>query len=112
MTANPTKHDDDGGTVATEPDQNILEFGVHAVYPNPAGKDGITLVLTAPAPMGWAQLRVYDLLGRHVATAFEGPLKSGEYPVRLDTTPLPAGVYVFVMESDENRDYGRFLVGE
>ena len=66
------------------------------VYPNPARAQA-TLALSLPEA-GAARVVVFDLLGREVAEAFDGPLPAGERQVAFDTSRLPAGVYVVVAD--------------
>ena len=48
-------------------------------------------------------MTVIDLLGRTVATPLIGTLEAGQTPVRIDTSDLPAGVYVVVLDADGQR---------
>ncbi len=66
-------------------------FGLGPALPNPAA-DGVRLALTG-APGTTAQVRLYDVLGRAVATLFDGLLAGSETPVRLDLSGLAAGTY-------------------
>ena len=72
-----------------------VELGLR-VYPNPARAQA-TLALSLPEA-GAARVVVFDLLGREVAEAFDGPLPAGERQVAFDTSRLPAGVYVVVAD--------------
>ena len=46
---------------------------------------------------GVVSLRVFDLLGRVVATVFEGRLEAGRHVVRFDASRLAPGVYLCVL---------------
>ncbi len=75
----------DGGPAAT------LRM-LSAPRPNPArttAQAAFTLGAAGPA-----RLAILDLLGREVATAFDGPAAAGETTVSIDVAALPAGVYV------------------
>ncbi|MEM0961907.1 MAG: T9SS type A sorting domain-containing protein [Bacteroidota bacterium] len=62
------------------------------IAPNPTrGPLAVTLQQQTAGP---ATVSVFDALGREVAALHEGPLAAGEHALALDTTPLPAGVYV------------------
>ena len=63
-----------------------------AVFPNPArGRATVAFDLAAP---GEARVTVVDVLGREVAVAASGVYAAGPHAVALDTSRLPAGVYV------------------
>ncbi len=70
-------------------------------FPNPF-RGATTVVFGLPAA-GYARLDVYDLLGRHIQTAADGTFASGEHTVRIDASGLAAGVYLYVLTSDEGR---------
>ncbi|WP_420455369.1 S8 family peptidase [Rubrivirga sp.] len=63
-----------------------------AVAPNPAGASVALAVTVGRA--GRATVAVYDVLGREVARPLDGPLAAGTHRVRVDTSDLPAGLYV------------------
>ena len=71
------------------------------VGPNPAGAT-TTATLSLP-DAGPVSVTVIDLLGRTVATPLIGTLEAGQTPVRIDTSDLPAGVYVVVLDADGQR---------
>ncbi|MBO0356771.1 endo-1,4-beta-xylanase [Hymenobacter sp. BT186] len=61
-------------------------------YPNPATDQATLNFRTAAA--GLAQVRVYNSLGRLVATIYDGPVMAGgQYQATLDSHKLVAGVY-------------------
>ena len=71
------------------------------VGPNPAGA---TTTATISLPdAGPVSVTVIDLLGRTVATPLAGTLEAGQTPVRIDTSDLPAGVYVVVLDAAGQR---------
>ena len=68
-------------------------------YPNPIGQQGtIEYALPEKAKV---TLRVYDVLGRQVATLAQGRKDAGRHAVRLETGRLSSGVY-----------FGRLQVGD
>jgi hypothetical protein len=66
-------------------------------YPNPFNPS--TTIEFRSLDGGPASLRVYDLLGRLVATLFDGPLSAGADLQRIfDASGLPSGMYVVRLE--------------
>lgn len=51
-----------------------------------------TITYTVPAKQ-MVDLRVFNLLGREIATLQAGPREAGVYTVRLDTGSLAGGIY-------------------
>lgn len=70
-------------------------FALHAAYPNPS-RGGVTFAFSL-AKATHAELAVYDLAGRRVATPFRGALGKGEHEMKtaLDLAP---GIYVYRLE--------------
>jgi len=60
-------------------------------YPNPVQKQG-TIVYTLPEQRE-VTLRVYDILGREVATLARGMKETGRHRIRLKTDQFASGVY-------------------
>jgi hypothetical protein len=44
-------------------------------------------------------LRVYDVLGREVATLVDERMEPGEYTARLNRADLPSGVYFYTLNA-------------
>jgi hypothetical protein len=61
-------------------------------YPNPFNP-ATTFRIYNPARTT-ATLRVYDVLGRFIATVFEGALDPGRHALEWDATRTPSGVYI------------------
>ncbi|HEX9952215.1 MAG TPA: T9SS type A sorting domain-containing protein [Rubricoccaceae bacterium] len=80
------------GAVAGEPAAgSALESGM-SIAPNPSDRlTTVTLVVARPSSVVVA---VYDALGRRVVTLHDGALSAGSHMLPLDTSELPAGVYV------------------
>jgi len=74
-------------------------FNLSQNYPNPAR--GTTTIAFALAESGEVKLEVFDLSGRKVATAAEGPRPAGENQATLDTRNLAAGVYVYRLQAGD-----------
>ncbi|MFA6456338.1 MAG: T9SS type A sorting domain-containing protein [Bacteroidota bacterium] len=73
------------------------EFSLDQNYPNPFNPS--TTLNYRIAQAGFVTLKVYDLLGREVATLVSETLQPGAYSVRWDASGLSSGVYFSRMES-------------
>jgi hypothetical protein len=80
-----------------------LPFGISLLpsYPNPFnGRTNTPVRLSAP---GWVALRVFDLLGREVATLREGTLPAGDHLIPWDPQGLASGMYILRLEAGPYR---------
>lgn len=69
-----------------------------STYPNPF--NGEARIVWSATNSAWGRVTVHDLLGRQVASVFEGPLIAGRtYDVRFDASRLPSGIYFARMEA-------------
>lgn len=83
------------GTTAPAASELVFE-----AYPNPVS-GATTTVHFRPAASADARIRVYDGLGRVVATLFAGPAEAGrDYQLPLNTAALTNGVYLCRYESN------------
>jgi len=72
-------------------------FALRQNYPNP-GSDKTTIVFSLPTA-GDATIAVYDVTGRKVVTAFDGPAAAGENILTFALSDFPAGVYTYRLEA-------------
>ncbi len=79
------------------------------LFPNPAG-DRMSVRVSPARPSPSVRVQVVDALGRPVATVHDGPLTQGEHVFALDTSTLPAGVYLVRVEGAGRPSAARFTV--
>ncbi len=83
-------------------------FTLDQNYPNPFNPT-TTIAFTLPEA-GDVTLRVFNALGREVATLTEGFREAGSHQVRFDATDLSAGIYVYVLQSETFRQTRRMAL--
>jgi hypothetical protein len=66
-------------------------------YPNPFNP--ATVINYQLASAGKVSLKVYDLLGREVATLVNGMKAAGNYSATLNAGNLPSGVYFYRLQT-------------
>ncbi len=67
-------------------------------YPNPFNP--ATTIQFSVKEAGHVSLKVYNMLGREVATLVDEQAAPGSYEVRFDGRGLASGTYLYVLESD------------
>lgn len=73
------------------PKPSPTTFSLHQNYPNPFNP--VTVVRYSLIVNGYTTLKVYDVLGREVATLVNEVKRPGEHIVRWDASDYPSGVY-------------------
>ncbi|MBM3330003.1 MAG: T9SS type A sorting domain-containing protein, partial [Calditrichaeota bacterium] len=74
-----------------------IEFGFQSVHPNPF--NARLAVRFGLDQMGFARLRLFDVLGREAAVLFAGPSEPAYRTAVVDGNRLSSGVYYLRLES-------------
>ncbi len=76
----------------------VPSFALDQNYPNPfSGSTTISFDLAKPA---YAELGVYDIMGRQVASLVNGTFPAGSHQARLTSDDLSDGLYVYRLSID------------
>ena len=94
--------------VAASGGSTAARFALSQNYPNPFNPS--TLIGYSVPSAGRVSLNVYDVLGREVATLFEGVRQPGSYTARFDGTGLPSGVYLYRLQSGGMVETRKFVI--
>lgn len=88
-------------TVGVEPGMNEPpgRFALHQNYPNPFNPS--TTIRFEVGGWGFVSLKVYDLLGREVATLVNEVKLPGSYQVQWDASNFASGVYFYLLRAGE-----------
>lgn len=85
-------------------------FSLTQNFPNPFNPS--TQIVFSVTKEGPVTLRVFDILGREVATLVNGNRKAGEYSERFVGSRLASGVYMYVLQSAEGRLTSRMILSK
>jgi hypothetical protein len=79
---------------------NVLpsKFELGQNYPNPFNP--VTNIKFSVPKSGYVSLKVFDILGKEVASIYEGTAKTGNYVVTFDGNKLSSGVYFYRLEAE------------
>ena len=73
------------------------EYQLEQNYPNPFNPS--TTIKFTISDLRFTTLKVYDLLGREIATLVNEEKPVGSYEVKLDATSLPSGIYFYRLQA-------------
>ena len=74
-------------------------FALSQNYPNPFNP-ATTIVFTLPATR-YVTLKIFDVLGKEVATLIENKMVAGNYAVRWDAATMASGMYIYQLKAGE-----------
>jgi len=81
------------------PDEVIDGYYLYEAYPNPFNPS--TTIRYEVGLFGRVTLKVYDVLGREVATLVNDVQPAGVYEVKFDASRLPSGAYFYTFTTDD-----------
>ncbi len=87
---------------------DVAEYSLQQNYPNPFNP---TTVINYQIPKdGLVTLKVYDVLGREVATLINEHQQAGRYNINFDASNLPSGVYIYQIRAGDYNQSRKMLL--
>jgi hypothetical protein len=83
--------------VELEVEMTPTEFALYQNYPNPFNPS--TLIKYQVPVNSFVSIRVFDLLGKELATLVDEEKSAGNYDVSFDASRLVSGVYVYKIQA-------------
>ena len=74
---------------------DVNSYKLYQSYPNPFNPT--TTISYSIPKRGLVQLKVYDILGKEVATLVNEEKPAGKYSVKFNGSNLPSGVYFYTL---------------
>ncbi len=97
-----------GLTVIEDDEIRPKEFTLGQNYPNPFNPS--TKIEFSLIEAGLTSLKVYDLLGREVATLIDEELLAGKYEVSFEASSLASGVYIYTLSVGRHTETRKMLL--
>jgi hypothetical protein len=97
-----------GGATSVHFDAQPSEFSLRQNYPNPFNPT--TRIPFTLRSAGFVSLKVYDQLGREVATLVNNVIPAGEHESEFDASNVPSGIYSYRLVAGERRETKRMVV--
>ncbi len=93
----------------------VTEFNLAQNYPNPFNpntiiKYSIPQLETLHANSQQVQLKIYDILGREIATLVNEKQSPGNYEVTFDAVGLPTGIYFYKLTAGSFTDVKKMIL--
>jgi len=92
-----------------QPDNNIpTSFSLSQNYPNPFNPE--TVISFQIPTNSNVELKVYDILGREVATLVNKEFTPGKYEAKLNASNFSSGIYFYQLRAESSANSGRNFV--
>ena len=95
-------------TSVNEYEKKDLDFSLSQNYPNPFNPS--TTIKYQIRENGFVTLKVYNILGKEVATLVNQQQQSGRYEVNFNATNLASGVYLYRLRVNDYVDVKKMLL--
>jgi len=97
-------------TDVDEDKKSLINYKLNQNFPNPFNP---TTKISWQSPVNGQQtLKVYDVLGREVATLVNEYREAGSYEVEFDATNLPSGMYIYRLQSGSYSDVKKMILSK
>jgi hypothetical protein len=84
------------------------EFQLFQNYPNPF--NNITKIVYLVSTNTFVTLKIFDILGREVATLVNGEKNQGEYVINFNGSQLSSGVYIYRLQAGSYTDSKKMIL--
>ncbi len=89
----------DTATSSVDTEDRVYEYDLNQNYPNPFNP-ATTIIFQIPQT-GFVTLKIYDILGKEVATLVNEQKNQGRYSVNFDASRLASGVYIYQLRVND-----------
>jgi len=99
-----------GSSTAVKEDNNLIPLvnKLNQNYPNPFNPT--TVITYQLVTHSYATLKVYDILGREVATLVDGEKSAGVHTVSWDASRLSSGIFIYRLKAGNFNDVKKMIL--
>lgn len=83
-------------------------FKLYSNFPNPFNPE--TIISYQLSAVGRVTLKVYDILGRELATLVNDIQTQGKHAVTFNASSLTSGTYLYKLESNSQSEFGKMVL--
>ena len=99
---------DNAASVKNNDNSNPYEFSLYQNYPNPFNPT--TNIEFHIAKSGFVSLKVYNTLGKEVATLVNEERHAGIYDIKFDASHLTSGIYFYKLQNDNHSQVKKMVI--
>lgn len=88
--------------------QTVTAYGLDQNYPNPFNPS--TQISYQLVAAGHVTLKIYDMLGKEVASLVDGVRPAGEHTAQFDASRLPSGIYFYTLRTNNFNSTKKMLL--
>ncbi|MFW6019121.1 MAG: T9SS type A sorting domain-containing protein [Bacteroidales bacterium] len=102
--------------LSSQPDDSTSFVQEHSTiqamkaYPNPVDQNDFVMIEFETRQMKWTEMSVFDMQGRRVKSLMEAYLEPGKHEVSFSTDKLKKGIYLFVIQTQDNEIVSKKIV--
>ncbi len=94
--------------VGVEEEMQPQTFSLEQNYPNPFNPN--TKIKFNLASNEFTTLKVYDVIGKEIATLVNNQMEAGQYEVTFDAGNLPSGVYIYSLNAGNFKETRKMIL--
>ncbi len=97
-----------GTTSISYQNNTAADYDLYQNYPNPFNPT--TNLEFGISKLGFVTLKVFDIMGKEVATLVNSELKPGTYKYKFDASDLPGGTYFYRLSAEDFTETKRMIL--
>lgn len=89
-------------------ENNNFVYRLEQNYPNPFNP--VTTINFSLKENSFVTLKVYDIIGREITRLVNGFMNKGNHQIHFDGSDLESGIYIYEINTDDFKDFKKFML--